>query len=228
VTRRVLAEAGGACLRLVRVNEPERGLSEDLAAFEGLERDAIVLPKATPASLAALGDAGPPVIALVETPAGIRSAHELAAAPRVAALALGAVDLRLELGLERRADGQELLFHRSQLVLDSAAAGVRPPLDAVFEDLGDDAGLERECGLARSLGMGGKLCVHPRQVAVVNTAFAPGDAELARARRLIDAYERAAAEGPGALVVDGMLVDRPVVERARRLLADAEPRAPGG
>jgi citrate lyase beta subunit len=76
--------------------------------------------------------------------------------------------------------------------------------------------------------MGGKLCVHPRQVAVGNTAFAPGDAELACARRLIDAYERAAAEGPGALVVDGMLVDRPVVERARRLLADAEPRAPGG
>jgi citrate lyase beta subunit len=223
VARRVLAEASGSpCLRMVRINGLQGGaLREDLAALEGITLDAVVLPKAAPAALAALGADGPPVLAIVETSVGLRSAHELAAAPRVAALALGALDLGLELGLERRDDGQEILLARSQLVLDSAAAGVRPPFDTVFEALGDPLGLERECDLARSLGMRGKLCVHPGQVEVVNRVFSPREADLARARCVVDAYDRAEAQGRGAVAVDGMLVDRPVVERARRLLTEA-------
>jgi citrate lyase subunit beta/citryl-CoA lyase len=224
VTRQVLAQAEGDCLRLVRVNGPASGLGDDLAAIEGLELDALVLPKATMDSVEAVGESGTAVIAIVETAAGLRSVYELAEASLVVALALGGLDLRLELGLERRTDGQEILFARSQLVAASAAAGLRPPFDTVFEGLADDEGLKRECSLARSLGFWGKLCVHPRQVAAVNAAFAPSEAELAQARRMIEAYECAVAEGRGAVAIDGMLVDSPVVERARRLLRAAESR----
>ena len=228
VVREALEAADGRCLRAVRVNRPgSEELAEDLPAIEGLALDAIVVPKAEPAALAELGETGPPLIAIVETSGGLRSTYDLAAAPRVAALALGALDLGVELGLERRADGQELLFARARLVVDSAAAGVRPPFDTVFAALADLAGLEEECGLARSLGLRGKLCVHPRQVEVVNAAFSPTAAELERARLVVEAYERAEADGRGAIQVEGMLVDRPVAERARRLLEDAELSFPG-
>lgn len=221
--RRVLAEAAPGPLRVVRVNGAgSEWFEDDVAALEGLALAALVLPKATPAAVAALGPVGPPVIALVETAQGLRLAYETAAASRVEALALGAVDLGLELGLEPRADGQEVLFARSKLVLDSAAAGIRGPFDLVHVDVRDTAGLEAECRLARSLGLRGKSCIHPAQLELVNAVFAPSDGELERARRVVDAYERGAAQGRGAVALDGEMIDLPVVERARRLLAEAK------
>ncbi len=195
---------------------------EDLAAIEGLGLDAIVLPKATPEAAAALPEAGPPVIAIIETAQGLRLAYETACEPRVAALALGAVDLGAELRLEPRADGQEILFARSKVVVDSAAAGLRPPFDVVHLDTRDDEGLEAEALLARSLGFGGKLCIHPAQVGIVNRVFAPSAAQLEWARAVVAAYEEGIREGRGAVSLDGELVDLPVVGRARTLLAQAE------
>lgn len=199
---------------------------DDLAAIEGLGLDAIVLPKATPEAAAALPEAGPPVIAIIETAQGLRLAYETACEPRVAALALGAVDLGAELRLEPRADGQEVLFARSKVVVDSAAAGLRPPLDVVHLDTRDDEGLEAEALLARSLGFGGKLCIHPAQVGIVNRVFAPSAAQLERARAVVAAYEEGIREGRGAVSLDGELVDLPVVERARTVLAMAERNPP--
>ena len=118
------------------------------------------------------------MIAIVETAQGLRLAYETASHPRVEALVLGAVDLGLELGLEVRPDGQEVLFARSKLVLDSAAAGIRGPFDLVHLDVRDGEGLEAECRLARSLGFRGKACIHPAQVDIVNAVFAPGEGEL--------------------------------------------------
>jgi citrate lyase beta subunit len=181
----------------------------DLALVEELAAEAVVLPKATPEAVAALGAQGPPVIAIVETAAGVRAVFETAATPRVAALLLGAVDLGAELGLEPRRDGLELVYARSKLVVDSTAAGIRPPFDIAHLDVADAAGLEEECRLARSLGFRGKACMHPAQVEIVNTVFAPSEAEVAWARRTI------AASG-------GQTVDQPVAARARRILAEAE------
>jgi citrate lyase subunit beta/citryl-CoA lyase len=214
--------------RAVRVNgadTPE--FAADLEALAGLELAAIVLPKATPAAVAALGPAGPDVIAVIETAAGLRAAYETGAEPRVAALALGAADLGAELWLEPRPDGQELLYARSKLVVDSAAAGIRPPFDVVHLAVGDDAGLEAEARYARSLGLRGKLCIHPRQVAVVNRVFAPTDAEVAWAEDVVAAYRKAAGEGRGALLVNGALVDLALVHRAERILAAAPARSGG-
>jgi citrate lyase beta subunit len=173
--RGVLAEAlpglSGAA-RLVRVNAVETGLAEaDLDAIAGLEPDAIVLPKATPEAVAALGPDGPPLIAIVESAAGLRLAYEIASAPRVAALVLGAADLGAALRLEPRPDALELLYARSKVVADSAAAGIRAPFDRVFPGRGDPQGLDADCRFARSAGFGGKGCTRLDQPAVVNRVF---------------------------------------------------------
>ncbi|MEO8687250.1 MAG: CoA ester lyase [Solirubrobacteraceae bacterium] len=158
--------------RLVRVNAPDTGLCDaDLDAIAGLELDAVLLPKATPEGVAELGSGGPPLIAIIETGAGVRAAYDVAVAPRVAALGLGAADLSIDLRLEARADSLELLYVRSKLVVDSAAAGIRAPFDRVFPDLADDEGLRADARLARSLGFGGKNCRHVSQPAIVNDVF---------------------------------------------------------
>lgn len=221
-----LAQAPTGSLRAVRVNGAGTAFwDDDLDAVASLPLDVLVLPKATPDAVAELPD-GPPVVAIVESATGLKEAHGTASAPRVAALGLGAVDLGLELGLEPRPDGQEILFARSQLVLDSAAAGIRAPFDVVHLDTRDVEGLERESRLARSLGFRGKLCIHPDQLEVVHRVFAPLEEEVEQARRVVDAYERGAAEGRGVVALDGEMVDLPVVERARQILAQAERSSP--
>jgi citrate lyase beta subunit len=216
---RLLAATDSSCAKAVRVNGVETGHFEaDLAAIADLPLDAIVLPKSSPDAVAALGPKGPPVLAIVETAHGLRLAYEIAGAPRVASLVLGAVDLGAELGLEPRPDGQEILYARSKLVVDSVAAGKPGPFDVVFLGTRDDEGLEREAVLARSLGMRGKACIHPAQLPVVNRVFSPSDHQLDWARSVIEAYEAALAQGRGAVALDGEMIDAPVVERARRLL----------
>jgi citrate lyase subunit beta/citryl-CoA lyase len=223
-----LAEAAEP-LRLVRVNGVGTAWHEDdLAALAGLSLDGVVLPKATPEGAASVTAAGLPVVAIAETPDGVRRAYETACVPGVVALVLGAVDLGLALGLEPRPDGLEVLFARSSLVLDSGAAGLRAPVDRVWTDVRDTDGLQRDCELARSLGMRAKACIHPAQVGVVNAAFTPTSGELDRARSVIDAFDRAAAAGSGVVALDGEMIDLPVVERARQLLADAEEGAAHG
>jgi citrate lyase subunit beta/citryl-CoA lyase len=204
---------------LVRVNGAETGeLQRDLAAVAELAVDGIVLPKATPAALVALPAEVPPVVAIVETAVGLLAAAEIAADERVVALMLGTIDLALDLGLRRRADGLELLHARSALVLASAAAGIGAPLDGVYPRLTDDDGLRAETALIRTLGMGGKACIHPRQLPIVAEVFTD-QAEVDWARRVVDAYDR--APGLGVVEVGGEMVDLPVVERARRILAAA-------
>jgi citrate lyase subunit beta/citryl-CoA lyase len=218
------AFAGGrsAGLRLVRVNGTRSPWHEDdLAAVAELDVDGIVLPKAEPDALPALGESLP-VVAIVETAVGLHRAAEIGGAPQVEGLMLGAIDLALELGLDALPDGLELLPARSAVVLASAVARCRGPIDRVWVDVLDERGLEADCRAGRSLGFRGKSCIHPAQVAVVNEVFSPSPREITRAREVVDAYERAAAEGRGAVALDGEMIDLPVVERARHVLAEAK------
>ena len=225
VVRRVLRTAvtGTGRPAAVRVNGVETPyFRDDLVLVSELAPDALVVPKASPEAVAALGSEGPPVIAIVETAEGLRLAYETARSPRVVALVLGAADLGAELGLEPRSDGLEILYARSKVVVDSAAAGIRAPVDVVYLDLHDLEGLEEQARLARSLGFRGKACVHPDQVEVVNRVFAPTSAEVDWARRVVEAFEQGELAGRGVVALDGTMVDLPVVERARRILAEAK------
>ena len=212
--------AGRCAVRINALDTPFAG--DDLAMAASAGADAIVVPKARASSLRTLDAATlPPIIAIVETAVGLQESAEIATAPGVWALLLGAVDLAVELRLTPRADGLELLFARSKLVLDSAAAQIAAPIDIVHVDIADDDALRAESELARSLGFGGKACIHPRQVPIVERAFAPTADELERARRVVDAYEAAAARGEGVVRVDGAMVDLPVYERARDIIRDS-------
>lgn len=213
-------------LWLIRVNAPDTGWGRaDLAALADLPVDALVVPKVDPSTMDLLGD-GPPVLALVETAAGLRGAFQVATRPRVVGLMLGGADLGAELGWQPRADGLELLHARSALVLDAAAAGVRSPFDVVFLDPRDADGLRAEATFARSLGLGGKACIHPAQVAVVNDVFSPAPAEVEAAAEIVAEFDRALARGRGVTVVRGRMVDAPVVARARVTLAAADHSGP--
>jgi citrate lyase beta subunit len=225
---RILSTVETRSARMVRVNGVDTEFfHEDLAALAALDLDAIVLPKAAPDAVAALGETGAPVVAIVETAAGLRLAYETAASARVAALVLGAADLGAELGLEPRPDGLEIVFARSKVVVDSAAARVRPPFDIVHLDVRDDDGLEAEARLARSLGFRGKACIHPAQVGIVNRVFTPSAEEIDWARGVVAAYEEGIREGRGAVALAGAMIDLPVVERARNVLAHAKRSADG-
>lgn len=207
----------------VRVNGVETPWhDDDVEALRGCDPDGIVLPKATPEAVRSLAVAEVPIFALIETSAGLVRAYEVAREPRVRALLLGAVDLGSELGLEARPDGLELLYARSKLVVESAAAGIGPPIDAVFLDFRDPGGLEDETRLARSLGFGGKACIHPDQVDVVNAVFRRSDLRD-WAARVVDAYEAGLERGDGAVAVDGRMVDMPVYQQARRILGRLDP-----
>ena len=210
----------------VRINALDGPFAaDDLAMAVDAGADAVVVPKARAGSLRELDPGSvPPIIAIVETASGLQESDDIASAPGVWALLLGAVDLGVQLRLTPHSDGLELLFARSKLVMDSAAAAIAAPIDAVHVDLSDESGLRRECELARSLGFGGKACIHPRQVPVVERAFAPTPPELERARRVVQAYEAARRDGAGVVRVDGEMVDLPVYERALDVVDDERPR----
>jgi citrate lyase beta subunit len=218
------ARDGARCA--VRINALDGPFAaDDLAMATDAGADAIVIPKARADSLRELDPGSvPAIVAIVETASGLQESARIASVPGVWALLLGAVDLGVQLRLTPRADGLELLFARSKLVMDSAAAAIAPPIDAVYVELADEDGLRRECELARSLGFGGKACVHPRQVPVVERAFAPAPAELEWAQRVVDAYEAARRTGAGVVRVDGAMVDLPVYERALGIAGDERVR----
>jgi citrate lyase beta subunit len=181
VVARVLSDVDRGPARLLRINSPETSLGvADLELVAALPLDALVVPKATATSLCALASDGPPVIAVVETGRGIRDAFAIAELPRVAALALGAGDLAADLGLEQTTGAEELLYARSKLVVDSAAAGIRRPFDRVYPFLEDLAGLEEETRFARALGFAGKNCTHPAQPPVVNRVFSERHEEVSK------------------------------------------------
>jgi citrate lyase subunit beta/citryl-CoA lyase len=188
----------------------------DVAALSTVDGAAVMLPKAEdPAAIdglaAALGP-DPVVIALVETAAGVLGAGSIARARGVRRLAFGHLDLAAQLGVDP-GDRTALQTYRCALVLASAAAGLPGPVDGVSTDLSDEQLLADDTAYARSLGFTGKLCIHPRQVSVAAGVLRPTAAELAWAGRIV-----AAAGGAAVVTVDGRMVDRPVVERARRLL----------
>ncbi|CAG2362070.1 MULTISPECIES: HpcH/HpaI aldolase/citrate lyase family protein [Burkholderia cepacia complex] len=205
---------------LLRINGAGTPWFDDdlsLAASEGI--DGVVLPKAeNTAALAAVAAAtAKPAWPIIESATGVWNAREVARMPGVERLIFGSVDFELDLDCDGSWDA--LLHARSCIVLASRVAGIQSPVDGVTVAIDDEQQLAMDSSKARSLGFGGKLCIHPRQVAAVNAAFSPSADEIAKARRIVDAYERAAG---GAVSVDGRMVDLPVLLKARRIVGLTE------
>lgn len=217
--RRWLAEGGTGAVRINSADTP--WFDEDLAALGELPV-AVLLPKASSAAevmeLRGRLPAGSCVMPILETAAGVLDARSICGAPGVVRAAFGNGDLANELGIDH-ADLSALAHARSMVVLASAAAGVAPPLDGVTTTVNDEAQLEIDTRHGAALGFTGKACIHPSQVAVVHAVLTPSPQEVQWAERVI-----AAATAGSVALVDGRMIDKPLVEHARRLLA----RAPQG
>ncbi|HAI21162.1 MAG TPA: CoA ester lyase [Clostridiales bacterium UBA8153] len=219
----------------VRVNSLSTGWTiDDLEAVVGPGLDGIIAPKVEDASdlgkidwyLAHLErrHSLPPgtidLIPLVENARGVESAFAIAsAAPRVKRLVFGAVDYTADLGVELSADTPALVYARSRVVNASRAAGLEPPIDTAYLELGNPEGLVRDARTARQLGYQGKLVIHPDQIEPVNRVFTPSEEEIEFARKVVEAFARAEAVGHAAITLEGgKFIDYPVVHQARRLL----------
>jgi citrate lyase subunit beta/citryl-CoA lyase len=190
----------------------------DLLSHPGVR--GLVLPKAQePDLLIQLAKSLRPdqrLLPIVESVFGWDRARELASAPAVDRLIFGSVDFASDAGMG--SDGEELNAVRTHLVLVSRLAGVRSPVDGVTLAFADDQALASDVARARRMGMGAKLCIHPKQVAGVNQGFAPSASELEWAQRVLQSVEQ---HGLGAIAVDGKLVDRHVWLLAQSLVAEA-------
>jgi len=153
---------------------------------------------------------------IVETALGIERAYEIAsAAPEVVGLTIGLEDYTADLGTQRTNDGRESFFARAAVVNAARAAGVSP-IDSVFSDVADMDALLASVLEAKSLGFEGKGCIHPRQIEVIHRGFAPSSDELAKARRIVEAFDLATARGDGVVSLGSKMIDAPVVKRAQR------------
>lgn len=215
------ARGPGTAMLCVRVNPAgSPDFADDVAAVKASGADGIVLAKADAADDVARLDTALPVIAGIESIAGVRNVDRIAAASGVVAVFFGAEDFAAEMGARRTRVGLEVLYARSRVVLAARAAGVKA-IDQVVLDFRDDALFREDAASARNLGYDGKMCIHPRQIALANEAFTPTDAEVAYAARLVQAYDAAVAAGQATIGFEGRMVDGPLYKSSLAVLAAA-------
>jgi citrate lyase subunit beta/citryl-CoA lyase len=224
------AEFDGAIFLRVNGVADRENFAADLDCYAALTADGVVVPKietvadvdTLAAALRARGLDDRAVMYGLESVAGVHRAAEVlahgATTARVDAAYFGAEDFVADLGGRRTRSNAEVLSARSQVAIACRLAGVIA-LDQVTTAIGDRDRFLEEASGARDLGYGGKLCIHPGQVALAHEAFTPSPAELDRARRLVDAYEQAQRAGRGTINFEGGMVDIPLVTQARRILA---------
>lgn len=222
---------------IIRVNGLySKELDEDLEASVRAQPDAIRLPKVEYANEVKRVDekitaiekkAGLPVGGVklwcnIESYLGVLNAREIAkASPRVEAMALGAEDFTASMSAQRTKPGWEIFYARNAILMACREAGISAQ-DAVFSDINDQSGLEKDLEMTRTLGFDGKTCVHPRQIDEVNACFTPSPKEIRNAQRVLEALEEAARNHTGVCTLDGGMVDKPMELRARSTLAKAE------
>ena len=209
---------------LVRINAAGTAWqADDLAALRLLAAQgfgAVMVPKAESAATlaevaAAIGPTGA-LLPLIESVAGLDAIDTLAACPQVLRLVFGHLDFQADAGLACGVDESELTSVRLAFVLASRRAGLAAAVDGVSLGTGDVSQLNLDATRARRGGFGGKLCIHPAQVGVVNAAFTPSADELVWAKRVVDTFQ---AAGGGVFSLDGRMVDAPVLRLAQRTLA---------
>jgi len=226
----------GAPLVAVRVNSVRTSwFDDDVSAVVAAGAGAIVVPKlesiddvrrlhaavtaAGATTTRAPGDT-PLLVAGIETARGVADARTYLA-DGFAACYFGAEDYVADMGGERTSSNDEVRFARGYVALAARVCGVAA-LDIVTADIADAERFAREAAEARALGYAGKLCIHPRQVALARDAFTPTEQQVDRARRVVAAWAEANARGVGAIAFEGQLIDEPMATRARAVLSSIE------
>ena len=202
---RAMVAAGIEVVRL-----PKTESAEDIRKLEGLVAEA-ERTFGRPAGSVRL-------MAALESPLAVINAYEIAkASPRMVAIALSAEDYVTCLKTTRSREGVELAEARGRIVIAAKAAGIMA-IDTVFSDVADEEGFAREVALVKQMGFDGKSVINPNQIPVVHAAYLPRKEEVLKARRILQAAEEAEARGSGVTSLDGKMIDKPIVERARRVL----------
>ena len=224
-----IAEAAHARPTHVRVGMDSSGYREaDLRLAVNLRAETVRLPKVEEPELvgavASLLDreAVPTTIHLtIESARGLVSLADLiAASSRVSRIVFGERDFLADMGVNE--PGPITDHARASIAVSSRAAGIGSPLDGAYVDLDDFEGLQSSCERARAFGFGGKSAIHPKQLAMIQKVFSLGDADLKRARTLVDAFDRAQSQGEASVVVDGRFIDEALAKRARSMIEEEE------
>ena len=164
------------------------------------------------------------LVLFIESALAVVNAYEIcASSDRIIAAALGAEDFTVDMGTERTEEGSEVLMPRAMVAMAARAAEIIP-LDIVYTNFRDEEGLRRDTQLGKSLGYKGKFAIHPAQVDPINELLSPLPDEIEYARKVVQAFEEAEANGRGSTSLDGKMIDVPIVKRARSLLAAVEAR----
>jgi citrate lyase subunit beta / citryl-CoA lyase len=159
------------------------------------------------------------ILALVETPGGIANALSIAAAtPALEALCFGPADFAFEMGLRETDASRGILYHARCMLVIAAKASSVAPIDSVHLAVKDEKAFREDAELGLRLGFEGKLCIHPRQVEIVNEVYTPTVDEIDHAKRILEAAEQARAEGRGVFTLDGKMIDAPAIAAARRII----------
>ncbi|MDG1464588.1 MAG: aldolase/citrate lyase family protein, partial [Acidimicrobiales bacterium] len=183
--------------------------------------ESVATVDAVAAALDAAGHPDLPIVAGLETVAGVVDARTVTTHPRVRWCYFGAEDYIADLGGVRTPGNHEVAVARAQIAQAAHLGGIQA-IDMVVADFGDDDRFRREAIESRALGFSGKLCIHPSQVPIATEAFRPSADELAWATDIAEAYDAALATGDASIAVNGQMVDEPVARRARALLAAAD------
>jgi citrate lyase subunit beta/citryl-CoA lyase len=229
----------GAPARYVRINAIGHArMDADLEAVVRPGLEGLVCPKVdTPDEVrkvdAILNDREPEMkmekggvklLIAIESPKGLLNASAIAAASsRNVGIIFGAEDYGREIGLPavREGEARDLIYARSAIVVAAASAHVQAA-DGVWVDLNDSDGLLGFAKQSRQLGFSGMSCIHPSQVDAINTVFSPTPEEIEYCQKVLQAFEEANARGDGSIAFGGQLIDRPIVERARRAIDTAK------
>lgn len=224
----------GTAERMVRINTGTAGM-EDLRSVIPHGVGVILIPKCETAedvacvaretaAICVASHRTDPVqlLPIIESARGIINAYAIAtASASVCALAIGLEDYCADIGVQRTREGRESVYARAAVVNAACAAGVEP-LDSVFSDVTDMAALHVHAREAKALGFKGMGCIHPRQIGAIHDAFSPNEKEIEKALRVVQAFEAAEKAGSGVTVLDGKMIDMPVVAQAQRTLTLAE------
>jgi citrate lyase subunit beta/citryl-CoA lyase len=205
---------------LVRINDAGTPwFDADLGLLRGTGIRAIMLPKVEHGyqvdRVRAALPSGGFVVPIIESARGVLAVESIAAVPAVQRLAFGTLDYAVDLDLS--GDERGLIYPACRIAIASRAAGLLSPIAGVTTDIADEAKLLADLAFARACGFGAKLCIHPRQVAALHRALAPRPEEIAWAQRVLTAADAAS----GAVQVDGQMVDRPVLLKAKSILERA-------